>query len=145
MVTAVEQDGLSVVVSSCTYFGEASICLLKNLFIVWHFSFWRLDMTSNTFSQKWRYLLFVEVFEDYARIQRRSPILDIFNFWIHKGVLPRFLFPFSHPLPSTFSFPYAVPFPTLPSPHFPTLNIPLPFHTLLFPSLNPSPFSLSHP
>ena len=34
MVTGVEQDGLSVVVSSCTFFDEAGICLLKNLFIV---------------------------------------------------------------------------------------------------------------
>ena len=34
MVTAVEQDGLSVEVSSCTFFDEAGICLLLNLFIV---------------------------------------------------------------------------------------------------------------
>jgi hypothetical protein len=33
MVTAVEQDGLSVVMSSCTFFDEAGICLLKNLYI----------------------------------------------------------------------------------------------------------------
>ena len=33
MVTAIEQDGLSVVMSSCTFFDEAGICLLKNLYI----------------------------------------------------------------------------------------------------------------
>ena len=36
------------------------------------------------------YMLF-EVFEDYARILRWSQILDASNFWIHKGMLPRFL------------------------------------------------------
>ena len=41
------------------------ICLLKNLFIVWHLGFWR--------------------------ILRRSQILCVSNIWIHKGMLPRFL------------------------------------------------------
>jgi len=36
-------------------------------------------------------MFFVQLFEDYARILRRSQILDTSNFWIHKGMLPRFL------------------------------------------------------
>ena len=39
MVTAIEQDGISVEVSSCTLFDEAGIYLLQNLFIVCHFGF----------------------------------------------------------------------------------------------------------
>jgi hypothetical protein len=74
MATAVEQDGPSVVVSSCTFFDEAGICLLKNLAIFWHFGFSRLDMMwnivergakhhktktkkqSNMFNQEWKYV-----------------------------------------------------------------------------------------
>ena len=37
------------------------------------------------------YMLFVQVFEDYARILRRFQIFDVSNFWIHKGMLPLFL------------------------------------------------------
>jgi hypothetical protein len=48
-----------------TTFPMKGICLLKNLFIVWHLGFWR--------------------------VLRRSQILCVSNIWIHKGMLPRFL------------------------------------------------------
>jgi len=47
MVTSVEQGGLSVVMSPCTFFDEEGYCLLNNLFIDWHLAFLHSEAVSD--------------------------------------------------------------------------------------------------